>query len=123
MIFSRETVLKKMKEGLITITPFNQDSLEEASYDLSLESDVIIPIGGFALAKTQEKIKLSPNVACLVFTTSSLARKAIDVTQSSAFCHPKTDNQITLEIVNHNNEQFTLKTGDVVAKAIFIEVV
>jgi deoxycytidine triphosphate deaminase len=138
MIFSKHTILKKIDEKLIAITPFDGALLEEASYDLRLgsflnqasgawepvsSSGLVIQPGSFLLAKTQEKITLSPAIACLVFTTSSIARKGIDVAQSSAFCHPKTDNQITLEVVNHNNQPITLLFGDVVAKAIFTEVI
>ena len=76
----------------------------------------------FKLARTQEKIKLSPNIAGLVFTTSSLARKGLDVIQSSSFCHPKTDNEITLEIFNHGSQSVILKAGDTVSKIVFVEV-
>jgi deoxycytidine triphosphate deaminase len=138
MIFSRDTILKKIENKLITITNFDSKSLEEASYSLKAGSffDEIkgtwVPIssfgfqidpGNFYLVKTQEKIKLSPEIACLVFTTGSLAQKGLDVVQSSSFCNPKTDSEITLEVVNHSRQSATLKLGQTVAKAIFVEVI
>jgi deoxycytidine triphosphate deaminase len=138
MIFSRDIILKKIEEGLITITNFDDRSLEYASYNLKLGSffDEIkgswtpissfglqIDHGVFRLAKSQEKIKLSPQIACLIFTTGSLAQKGIDIVQSSSFCDPKTDNEITLEIVNHGDQSATLKLGQIVAKVIFVEVI
>ncbi|KKS04817.1 MAG: putative deoxycytidine triphosphate deaminase [Candidatus Nomurabacteria bacterium GW2011_GWC2_41_8] len=138
MIFSKNTILKKIKQNLIKITDFNLSSLEEASYDLKLGScfdkikqtwDPIsfhglqIEPGSFVLAKTQEKITLSPKIACMIFTTSSLAKQGVDVIQSSSFCHPQTNNEITLEIVNHNSQPIIIKQRQNVAKAIFMEVI
>jgi deoxycytidine triphosphate deaminase len=138
MIFSKNTILKKIEQKLITITNFDSNALEDASYDFKLGSyfDEIkqswIPVSsaglqiepkGFLLAKTSEKITLSPQVACMIFTTSSLAKKGIDAIQSSSFCHPKTDNEMTLEIFNHSNQSVNLKQGQTVVKGVFMEVV
>ena len=138
MIFSKNTILKKIDQKLITITNFDLGSLEDASYDFKLgsyfddtkqewypvsSSGLQIEPKGFLLAKTNEKITLSPNVACMIFTTSSLAKKGIDAIQSSSFCHPKTDNEMTLEIFNHSNQTVVLKLGQTVVKGIFIEVI
>lgn len=138
MIFSKNTILKKIDQKLITITNFDHNSLEEASYDFKLGSyfdetkrawtpvsslGIQIEPKGFLLAKTNEKITLSSNIACMIFTTSSLAKKGIDAIQSSSFCHPKTDNEMTLEIFNHGNQPVVLTLGQTVVKGIFIEVI
>ncbi len=137
MIFSKNTILKKIEQKLITISNFDPTSLEDASYDLKLGYffdeikqtwSPVSPFGlqvepkGFLLAKTQEKITLSPNIACMIFTTSSLAQKGIDAIQSSSFCHPKTNNEMTLEIFNHSNQPIILKLGQTIVKGIFMEV-
>ena len=59
----------------------------------------------------------------MIFTTSSLAKQGVDVIQSSSFCHPQTNNEITLEIVNHNSQPIIIKQRQNVAKAIFMEVI
>lgn len=138
MIFSKQTILKKIEEKLISINPFDLNLLEEASYDLKIGSifdeisqkwepvssfGKVIPSGSFLLGRTQEKITLSSKISAFVFTTSSLAKKGLDVAQSSSFCHPETDNEITLEMVNHNTQPITLKAGDTVAKIVFVEVI
>ncbi len=129
MIFSKNTISKKIEQKLITITNFDPSSLEDASYDFKLGSyfdevkQTWIPVSafglqieskGFALARTNEKLTLSPQIACMIFTTSSLARKGIDAIQSSSFCHPKTDNEMTLEIFNHSNQPVLLQSGQTV---------
>ena len=137
MVFSKNTILRKIEDGLIKINPFSQSSLGLACYNLRLGSlfqqegtnkwekhlDFHIPSQGFVLAKTNEKITLSPKVGCMIFTTGSLAKKGIDVIQSSSFCEPDTNNEMTLEIVNHGKQEFILKVGIVVAKAVFMEVI
>ena len=138
MIFSKNTILKKIEQKLITITNFDSSALEDASYDFKLGSyfDEIkqawIPVSsfgiqieskGFLLSKTNEKITLSPHIACMIFTTSSLAKKGIDAIQSSSFCHPKTDNEMTVEIFNHSNQPVVLKLGQTMVKGVFMEVI
>ena len=136
MIFSRDTILNKIEDGLIKINPFSQSSLGLACYNLKLGSlfqqvgtnnweerrDFSVPPQGFILAQTDEKLTLSPSVTCMIFTTGSLARKGVDVIQSSSFCEPDTDNEIILEIINHSNQTLLLQYGDTVAKAVFMEI-
>ena len=125
-----------MGEGSITITPFVGMYLNEASYELSLGTsfrqqgaetwesfqELILPPHGFVLIKSREKVTLAPTIAGLVFTRSSWAQKGIDIAQGSCFCEPGTDNELTLEISNQNSQPITLRTGDTVAKLVFVEV-
>ena len=126
-----------MSEGFITIAPFNESRLEDANYELSVGSSFMEAGSGiwsdrqsitlapkdFVLAKSQEKIKLSPSIAALVFTRGSWARKGIDVAQSSCFCEPNTNGELTLEISNQSNQPITLRSGDTVAKVVFVQVI
>lgn len=122
MILSTESIQKYIDEGKINIKPFDSACLKEASYTLKLAEMVDIDSQEFTLAMSLEKITLSPIIAAFVSTKSSIARKGIDVAQSSSFCSPETDNQITFEIVNHSKEKIRLEKDEKVAKLIFVEV-
>jgi deoxycytidine triphosphate deaminase len=122
MIFSTTTIFEYIKEGKIKIEPFDSTCLKEASYTLKLNRALDIPARGFVLGTSLEKITLSSTVAGLISTKSSIARRGIDVAQSSSFCSPETDNAITFEIVNHTEENIHLEEGEAVAKMIFMEI-
>ena len=122
MILSTESIQKYIDEGKIKIEPFDSTCLKEASYTLKLHDTLDVASQEFVNGMSIEKITLSPMVAAFVSTKSSIARKGIDVAQSSSFCSPETDNQITFEIVNHSKETIHLDKDEKIAKLIFMEV-
>lgn len=123
MIFSKATILKHISEGKITIIPFDESLLKPASYTLRIGEAIEIPPHGFLLAKSLEKLTLSPNIACMVFTKPSVAQQGVDMTLSSPFCQPDTDNLITFEISNRTDKVMKFEKGEPVATAVFLEVI
>jgi deoxycytidine triphosphate deaminase len=121
MILSTAAVFRYIDEGKIRIEPFDSDSLKEASYTLKLAEAVDLLPHGFALGTSLEKITLSSSVAGLISTRSAIARMGVDVAQSSFFCSPETDNQITFEIVNHTDKSMRIEKNESVAKIIFTQ--
>lgn len=124
MIFSKAKILDRIKKGLVKIEPFSESNMGAASYDIHLDLDTPVTLhkGDFVTIKTKEKLTLSPTVACLISTRGSVAGKGLDATQSSFFCEPDTNNQITLEISYNGPESLVLKPGDSIAKAVFMAV-
>jgi dCTP deaminase len=123
MIFSKQTILKHISEGTITIAPFDESLLKPASYTLRLGEAIEIPPHGFLLAKSLEKLTLSSGVACMVFTKPSVAQQGVEMTLSSPFCQPDTDNLITFEISNRTDEVKRFAEGEPVATAVFMQVI
>lgn len=124
MIFSQVKILDYLKRGLIKIEPFSESNIGVASYDIHLDLPTPITLhkGDFINVKTKEKLTLSPTVACFISTRGSMASKGLDASQSSFFCEPDTNNQITLEISYNGPESLVLKSGDSIAKAVFMAV-
>lgn len=125
MIFSKTKIKELLASKALTITPFSDEHLREASYVLHLElpeGKRVLSPGQFISLMTVEKLTLSSSVACLVTTHGKAAQQGIDAVQSSLFCEPDTDNQIVLEISNTHTEPVTLLHGMNIAKAVFIAV-
>lgn len=122
MIFSRNTILKAIKNGDISITPFGETSLKEASYSFHISKEITLGPGEFIVLSTLERVCLGDNVALMLSTRGSIAQRGVDVLQSSTFCEPGTDDHLKLEIKNNSNDKVNLTTAMPIVKGIFFSV-
>lgn len=135
------------RTGHLDITPWDDDSLQAASYDLHLSPYVQepywdhnlrelcwdsfkfgedcrgnltyeLPPNGFALLSTIETITVPPILSATVAGKSSRAREGIQI-ESAGFVDPGFDGQLTLEVKNMLPYPITLTAGMPIAQVIF----
>jgi dCTP deaminase len=95
----------------------NSAGLGPCGYDLTVDQDVMIWPGRFALASTVERFNLPDDVVAIVHDKSSLARRGLAVQNTVA--EPGWRGHLTLELTCHGRDPITLRKGDAVAQAIF----
>lgn len=118
--------------GELTITPWNQQQLQPASYDLTLadlfaqqfgdgwyrdydpDGRDIYP-GEFLLASTVETIRLGPTIAGQVEGKSTWARRGLQI-HAAGFVDPGFQGQITLELFNMSPWPIQLTPGVLIAQ-------
>ena len=148
MLLSAEHLQNLIKQKKIRIKPFNANNLKGIGYTFTLGSQVRIPTseipldprkpvrytetliskegyelqpGAFALFHTKEKVTLNGKYVCMISTRSSIAQLGLDVSQSSFFAEPDTDNEFILEISNNGNLAVRLFNGTKIAKGVFMD--
>lgn len=100
------------------ITPFNEEQLQPASYDVLLgeiDPDFKFPSitllkGDFVIASTLEYVNIPEHIVARLEGKSSLARKGL-IIHAAGFIDPGFKGQITLEIFYHGDKAFTIKSG------------
>lgn len=117
------TLIKKL--GLVI--PFNEENLQPASYDISIEDitqnidDQLLP-GETVLISTKEWLNLPNNVAAFVKTRSSLARIGVSV-DFAGWCDPGFKGNLTLLMKNMGKKVVDLNSLDRIGQLIFLEVI
>lgn len=125
MIWS-DTHIRNHKE---LISPFTNNSVQPASYDLHLGDKILVDgelvklpyvlkPNQFILGTTIEKITLPNNVAAQVDGKSSIGRLGVLVHFTAGWIDPGFSGEITLEMYNVNKE-VKLTTGMPIAQIIF----
>ncbi len=128
MIFSNRAIRQAIKAGALKIEPYDDSQVSKAHVDLHLEvpgeeRELVVPTGGFCLAKTREKITTNEKIGAIMEGKASLAKQGISIEQSSTFIEPGSDNQMTLEIFNASNKTVTLRNGQQIAKMFVFRIV
>lgn len=133
MILPDHEIIKQIQQQKISIYPFDLKNIQPASYDLHLsphfakyhpnnlidpkrEQDavyfncekIILQPQEFILAATTEYIGLPADICARVEGRSSLGRIGIAIHITAGFIDPGFTGNITLEIVNLNNEPVVL---------------
>lgn len=121
MILSSKSIEEAIRNGLITIEPFDPANLKGASYTFSLQDELILEPGDFIVGVSKEKITLTENICCFLSTRGSVAQIGVDALQSSMFVEPGSNNQLKLEIKNNSKVSVTLASGTKIVKGIFLE--
>jgi len=127
MIFSNKAIKAAISTGDLVIRPYDEHNIQFAHIDLHLETPdnskkLVVPAGGFALAKTTEKITTSEKICAFMEGKASLAKQGISIEQSSTFIEPGSDNQMTLEIYNASDEAVTLNANQAISKMFVMRV-
>jgi dCTP deaminase len=137
MILSGTTILKKIKDKELLITPFTSSQVQPASIDLRIgnhfmimdeystpfislekpasymevcQETIIIPPQGFVLGTTMEHIHLPNDMTAFVEGRSSIGRLGLFI-QNAGWVDPGFEGQITLELYNANRLPIELKAG------------
>ena len=121
MIYSGDGIRKLIKEGKLKIKPSPQ--IKEASIKIHFSKKLIIKPKEFVLAKSEEIIQLSQNIAGLYDGYTHLARKGIITHLGSMFVDPGTNGQITFEIFNVSDVEVTVLNGERAGQLILFQVI
>ncbi len=148
MIISDRTLKKYLKQGIIKITPIDEEQIGSASVDLTLSDEwyffknvqgavdlkeksflemfnekrtksIRLKPGQMCLAKTKEKIELPSNIMGKLEGRSRYARMGIAVHVTSAIVQPGSRNHQILEIVNLSPYEIILHEGMRISQILF----
>ncbi|HVM73735.1 MAG TPA: hypothetical protein VMU13_02570 [Candidatus Paceibacterota bacterium] len=149
MILSQGKILEALKNGALSIIPFIEGNLKEASYTFTLGNklrklktakeldsrndpdfeEIELTSKGYLLqpqdhilGTTTEHLSLRGNFACILSTRATIAQLGLDVSQGSIYCEPDTDNPLTLEISNSSTIPVRLFPGIKIVKGIFVTI-
>ena len=147
MILSDKTILKKLENKSLTITPVEKEQIQPASVDvrlgntfsivedmsrgiLSLDNEIVYKTitadtyvllpGQFVLASTMEYFELPDNLTAFVEGRSSLGRIGLFI-QNAGWVDPGFRGEITLELFNANRCAIELKAGRRVGQLVFAQ--
>ena len=148
MILSDKTIKKMIKKGeLVVPNGLSANSVQPASYDITLGSSFRVPVPStsmadfdtkldyqilkldgdgcvtigpkqFVLATTVEYIKLPDNVAAFVEGRSSIGRMGLFI-QNAGWVDPGFEGEITLELFNGADFPIRIKPGHRVGQLVF----
>lgn len=146
MFLSAQKVKELVESGEIQIEPFTIQNMKGASYTFTLgrkakairakdfldsredpdfdefvisEEGYTLNPGQFVILYTKEKVNLNNTHTCILSTRATIAQMGLDVTQSSFFCEPDTNNQFALECTNRGSIPVKLYPGTKIVKGIF----
>ncbi|MCL7746581.1 dCTP deaminase [Halalkalibacter alkaliphilus] len=150
MILSGKSILSKINNRELEITPLSNEQIQPASVDLRLgnhfvtideykeslitldksvayreiipnNKKIILPPQTFLLATTVETISLPNNVTAFVEGRSSIGRLGLFI-QNAGWVDPGFSGQITLELFNSNRLPIELTLGRRICQLVFAEV-
>ena len=149
MILSDKTILEKIKQKEITITPNpTMEQIQPSSIDLRLGNEFLLPHidvpidvkngsphyekvncnilqlppKSFVLGTTIEKVKLPPNLIGRVEGRSSIGRLGVAIHITAGFIDAGFEGQITLEIANLSNSTIYLYENMRICQIVFEEI-
>ncbi|QSZ67154.1 dCTP deaminase [Methanofollis aquaemaris] len=106
--------------GRLVITPFNDASLQPASYDLRAGEEIVLAPGTVTLVPSMEHVEIPGDVAATLRCRSSYARRGLLL--GGGFVDPGFRGQLTLCLVNMGAEEVVLPEGERVVQMILHEV-
>lgn len=151
MILSGQTIKQQVYNNEVSITPFQELSIQPASVDLRLGTDflvvddistpylsidmpanyqeievadketITIPPQTFMLGTTLEKVSLPDYLTAFVEGRSSIGRLGVFI-QNAGWIDPGFSGQITLELFNANRVPVKLQAGMRVCQLVIAEV-
>ncbi len=78
----------------------------------------VLSPGEFLLASTVEHVGIPDNIACQVHGCSSIGRTGLQI-HTAGWVDPGFEGQLTLEISNLGDQDYTLRTGQRIAQLTF----
>lgn len=118
MILCDDSLKELLEFGLIKDNNYEENQIQPASIDLRINETITVPANGVALASTIEYIRLPTDYAGRVEGRSSYGRLFLMIHSCAGYVDPGFDGNITLEIVNFNNEPYTFKRGERVCQLV-----
>ena len=117
MILADKTLKTLIRNGLICgkIEPVQ---IQPASIDLRINETLTIPAKGTALASTIEYIQLPRQYAGRVEGRSTYGRLFLMIHSTAGFIDPGFMGNITLEIINYGDKDYTFERGDRVCQLV-----
>lgn len=139
MILSARAIQVCVATGDISIEPFAQNHLKEASYTFHLsttittlsphretisipESGYTLLPGAFAVGTLEETLALSDAIACMLSVRGSCAQNGLNALNSDLFVEPKWSGQLSLAITNISDVPIQLVPGMSIVKGVFMRV-
>ena len=129
MILSDRDIIERQSFNPAFIRPFNFEQVQPASYDLTLDNELIINDlkykdielyilrpGTFVLGSTVEKVTIPVDLLGRVDGKSTLARKGVMIHFTAGYIDPGFCGNITLEIINLGHEAVELEYGMSIAQ-------
>jgi dCTP deaminase len=109
-VLSDVEIERRVKDGTLGITPFDEACLGGAGYDLRSDSEITIERGQHRLAATLERMELPEDLVATLHMRSSLARAGIIA--SLALVDPGFRGQLTILLFNAGSDVFRLGKGE-----------
>ena len=147
MTLSDRTIKEYLESGKISIDPIEDNQIQPASVDLTLDSNflviddfmkevismsdeikyrkiesdsIVIPPKSFILATTRETIKVPNDLVAFVEGRSSIGRMGLFI-QNAGWVDPGFEGQITLELFNANQVPIRVDSGRRICQLVFSE--
>lgn len=143
-VWSDVDILKGFARREVILTPYDDERLNPASYDVCLGDEILVyeaaatpvleqePVrhnlrdeggyllcpGEFALASTVDRVALSATVAAQVAGKSSLARQGLNI-HTAGWIDPGFVGQVTLEL--STTVAFRLRAGMLIGQLVFLD--
>ncbi|UZE92746.1 MAG: dCTP deaminase [Methanosarcinales archaeon] len=119
MILSSKEIKRRIENDLV-IEPFGEESLQPASYDLRAGVDVTILPKTLKLMSSLEYVELPHDVAGVLRTRSSYARKGLVL--GGGFIDPGFRGNLTLCLSNMSEKEIELKKGERIVQMLLLQV-
>ncbi len=119
MILSSKEIKRRIGNDMV-IEPFGKESLQPASYDLRAGVDVTIPSKTLKLVSSLEYVELPQDVAGVLRTRSSYARKGLVL--GGGFIDPGFRGNLTLCLSNMGEKEIELKKGERIVQMLLLQV-
>ena len=109
MLLSSSAIRARIADGTLGITPFTEESLQPASYDLRAAEDTVMKSGELSLIATMEFVSLPADLAATLRGRSSFGRKGVLL--GAGYIDPGFRGNLTLCMVNMGKEDIAVEKG------------
>lgn len=109
MLLSSSAIRARIADGTLGITPFAEESLQPASYDLRAAEDTVMKAGELSLVATMEFVSLPDDLAATLRGRSSFGRKGVLL--GAGYIDPGFRGNLTLCMVNMGPEDIPVAKG------------
>lgn len=109
MLLSSSLIRAHIADGTLGITPFAEESLQPASYDLRAAENTVMKAGELSLVATMEFVSLPADLAATLRVRSSFGR--IGILLGAGYIDPGFRGNLTLCMVNMGPEDIPVEKG------------
>ena len=109
MLLSSSVIRSRLADGTLGITPFTEDSLQPASYDLRSAEDTVLRKGELTLVPSMEFVSLPADLAATLWGRSSFGRKGVLL--GAGYIDPGFRGNLTLCMANMGPEDIPVAKG------------